>query len=40
MGAAGKTRPVRGDNHSPPTIARVKNEQELYLLSPLLPAWK
>jgi hypothetical protein len=35
MGAAGNTRPMRGDDFSPPTIAQVKNEQELYLLSPL-----
>jgi hypothetical protein len=29
----GKARPGRDANHSPPSSAKVKNEQELYLLS-------
>jgi hypothetical protein len=36
----GKARPGRDANHSPPTSAEVKNEQELYLLSPHAPPWR
>jgi hypothetical protein len=31
----GKVRPGRDDDHSSPSSAEVKNEQELYLLSPM-----
>jgi hypothetical protein len=31
----GKARPGRDADHSPPSSAEVKNEQELYLLSPM-----
>jgi hypothetical protein len=36
----GKARPGRDADHSPPSSAEVKNEQELYLLSPHAPAWR
>jgi hypothetical protein len=35
MGTGGKARPRRDTNHSPPSSAEVKNEEELYLLSPM-----
>jgi hypothetical protein len=35
----GKARPGRDADHSPPSSAKVKNEQELYLLSPHVPPW-
>jgi hypothetical protein len=35
----GKVRPGRDADHSPPSSAEVKYEQELYLLSPLVPPW-
>jgi hypothetical protein len=35
----GKARPGRDANHSPPSSAEVKYEQELYLLSPHAPPW-
>jgi hypothetical protein len=34
-----KARPVRDADHSPPSSAEVKNELELYLLSPQAPPW-
>jgi hypothetical protein len=34
----GKARPGRDDDHSPPSIAEVRNELELYLLSPQAPS--
>jgi hypothetical protein len=33
-------RPGRDADHSPPSSAEVKNEQELYLLSPEAPPWR
>jgi hypothetical protein len=36
----GKTRPERDTDYSPPSSAEFKNEQELYLLSPLAPPWR
>jgi hypothetical protein len=33
----GKVRPGHDGDHSPPSSAEVKNEQELYLFSPLAP---
>jgi hypothetical protein len=36
----GKAWPGRDANHSPPSSAEVKNEQELYLLSPHAPQWR
>jgi hypothetical protein len=33
-----KARPGRDADHSPPSSAEVKNEQELYLLSPQTPS--
>jgi hypothetical protein len=36
----GKARPGRDADHSPPSSAEVKNEQELYLLSPQTPPWR
>jgi hypothetical protein len=36
----GKAQPGRDANHSPPSSAEVKNEQELYLLSPHAPPWR
>jgi hypothetical protein len=36
----GKARPGRDANHSPPSSAEVKYEQELYLLSPHAPPWR
>jgi hypothetical protein len=33
----GKARPESDADHSPPSSAEVKNEQELYLLSPHVP---
>jgi hypothetical protein len=36
----GKVRPGRDADHSPPSSAEVKNEQELYLLSPHVPPWR
>jgi hypothetical protein len=35
----GKAQPGRDADHSPPSSAEVKNEQELYLLSPHMPPW-
>jgi hypothetical protein len=35
----GKARPGRDADHSPPSSAEVKNELELYLLSPQAPLW-
>jgi hypothetical protein len=35
----GKARPGRDVDHSPPSSAEVKNEQELYLLPPHVPPW-
>jgi hypothetical protein len=32
--------PGRDADHSPPSSAEVKNEQELYLLSPDEPPWR
>jgi hypothetical protein len=36
----GKARPGRDPDHSPPSSAEVKYEQELYLLSPHVPPWR
>jgi hypothetical protein len=36
----GKARPGLDADHSPPSSAEVKNEQELYLLSPHAPPWR
>jgi hypothetical protein len=36
----GKARPGRDADHSPPSNAEVKNEQELYLLFPHAPPWR
>jgi hypothetical protein len=36
----GKVRPGRDADHSPPSSAEIKNEQELYLLSPHVPPWR
>ncbi|KDR21663.1 hypothetical protein L798_03788 [Zootermopsis nevadensis] len=36
----GKARLGRGADHSPPSIAEVKNEQEIYLLSHQVPTWR
>jgi hypothetical protein len=36
----GKARPGRDADHSPPSSAEVKNEQELYLLLPHAPPWR
>jgi hypothetical protein len=36
----GKERPGRDADHSPPSSAEVKYEQELYLLSPHVPPWR
>jgi hypothetical protein len=33
-------RPRREADHTPPSSAQVKNELELYLLSPLSPSWR
>jgi hypothetical protein len=35
----GKVRPQRDADHLPPSSAEVKNEWELYLLSPQAPSW-
>jgi hypothetical protein len=35
-----KARSGRDPDHSPPSSAEVKNKLELYLLSPLQPAWR
>jgi hypothetical protein len=35
-----KARPGRDADHSPPSSAEVKNEWELYLLSPQSPPWR
>jgi hypothetical protein len=35
----GKARPGHDTDHSPPSSAKVKNEQELYLLSLHVPPW-
>jgi hypothetical protein len=40
MGTGGKAQPGREADHSPPSGAEVKNEYELYFLSPLSPAWR
>jgi hypothetical protein len=34
-----KARPGRDADHSPPSSAEVRNEWELYLLSPQAPLW-
>jgi hypothetical protein len=39
VGTGGKARPGRDADHSPPSSAEVKNEEELYLLSPQAPPW-
>jgi hypothetical protein len=36
----GKERPGRDADHSPQSTAEVKNEYELYLISPVVPAWR
>jgi hypothetical protein len=36
----GKTRPGRDADHSPPSSAEVKNEQELYLFNLQAPPWR
>jgi hypothetical protein len=36
----GKARPGRDADHSPPSSAEVKNESELYLLSPQATPWR
>jgi hypothetical protein len=36
----GKSRPGRNADHSPPSSAEVRNEYELYLLSPQAPSWR
>jgi hypothetical protein len=36
----GKARPGRDADHSPPSSAGVRKEQELYLLSPKAPPWR
>jgi hypothetical protein len=36
----GKARPERDADHSSPSSAEVKNEEELYLLSPHVPPWR
>jgi hypothetical protein len=35
-----KARPGRDADHSPPSVAEVENEYELYLLSPQAPPWR
>jgi hypothetical protein len=40
LSPGGKARPGRDADHSPPSNAEVKNEQELYLLSPHAPPWR
>jgi hypothetical protein len=40
MGKGGNARPGRNADHSPPSSAEVKNEYELYILSPLTSAWQ
>jgi hypothetical protein len=37
MGTGAKARPGRDADNSPPSSAEVKNEKELYLLSPQAP---
>jgi hypothetical protein len=36
----GKARPGRDADHSPPSSAEVKNEEELYLPPPQTPLWR
>jgi hypothetical protein len=36
----GKAQPGRDTDHLPPSSAEVKNELELYLLSPQAPSWR
>jgi hypothetical protein len=36
----GKARPGRDTDHTPPSSAEVKNEYELYLISPQAPPWR
>jgi hypothetical protein len=36
----GKARPGRDADHSPPSSAEVKEEEQLYLLSPKPPPWR
>jgi hypothetical protein len=38
--SGGKARPGNDADHSPPSSAEVKYEQELYLLSPHAPPWR
>jgi hypothetical protein len=40
VGTMGKAWPGRDADHSPPSSAKVKNEKELYLLSPQVPLWR
>jgi hypothetical protein len=40
MGTGSKARPGRDADHSHPSSAEVKNEYELYLLSPHVPPWR
>jgi hypothetical protein len=40
MGTGGKARQGRDADHSPSSSAEVKNEYELYLLSPQVPPWR
>jgi hypothetical protein len=40
LSPGGKARPGRDADHSPPSSAEVKNEWELYVLSPHLPPWR
>jgi hypothetical protein len=35
-----KVRPGHNANHSPPSTAKAKNEDELYLFSPQAPPWR
>jgi hypothetical protein len=38
--SGGKARPGRDADHLPPSSAEVKNEKELYILSPHVPPWR
>jgi hypothetical protein len=40
IGTGGKARPGRDADHSLPSGAEIKYEQELYLLSPHAPPWR
>jgi hypothetical protein len=39
MGTGGKVRPGCDADHSPPSSVEVKNELEVYFLSPHVPPW-